>query len=397
MTNTSQQQTESTDTLTRGVGLPGRITVSFGVGGGVLLGGFLIAWMTLMGKLSGSGLLLATTGLFGLGGLFGLLHGGLLGVLGRPEGMTRTEAGKSVFKSLLYAFPALAIGWLVSGWISMTIMARHIGEVLPWVGVAAGWGVGLFLLLVAGSYGLRGFKLAYARWPQRVPGTTLTAVMFAALAYIFWTGNPAALFGFQVELTNVGAVLAAGMATIWVVGPLVTVSLRELAHMGAEAPSPRLADGKQVALNVGLGLGIGVALAALALPFYGPPLQVPMPIEGVAPSAVLGFALSHALINEIVLRLGLVSMLAWVLYRFYEAGSLQAATAAIVGVALIQLGLYMPAILSVGFPTTLAAIGFAATAVVIPALALGALFWSRGLSAAITAETAALGTLALLA
>lgn len=398
MTPDTNRSDQSGASLTRGIGLPGRVTVSFGVGGGILLGGFLVAWMTLAGKLSGSGLLLATTGLFGLGALFGLLHGGLLGLLGRPDEMTRREAGWAIGKSLLYAIPALAVGWLVAGWISMTIMAAHLGQLIPWLGVGVGWTVGVFLLWVTGSYGLRGLKRAYARWPQYRVGTALTAASFMALLYIFWVGQPAALFGFRFELTEVGAVLAAGLSTLWIVGPLVTLALRGLEQLeGAPVPAFRpTEDKKALALNAGLGLVVGLVLAVLALPFYGPPLQVPFPVEG-GPGMALGFALSHAVLYEVLLRLGAVSLLAWGLYRLYRAQPTRAALWAVLGVAGLQLVLFLPVLLSIGFPTTAQMVGFGAATVVIPALVLGALFWRRGLSAAITAEGTALMVLVLLA
>ncbi|HKJ92273.1 MAG TPA: hypothetical protein VJ957_03845, partial [Longimicrobiales bacterium] len=48
--------------LARGVGRAGKIAISWSVAGGLLLGGFLVAGMTLAGRLSGNALLLTSSG-----------------------------------------------------------------------------------------------------------------------------------------------------------------------------------------------------------------------------------------------------------------------------------------------------------------------------------------------
>ena len=129
-------------TLTRGLGRPGKTAVSWAAGGGLLAGGFLVAAMTLTGQLSGHSLLLTCTGLFLVGSLLGFGHGAILGWMGRPEGMDRKAAAKSIAFGAAYAVPALLVTWLLAGWIGMTSVALYSGQTAPIIGCGLAWLVG---------------------------------------------------------------------------------------------------------------------------------------------------------------------------------------------------------------------------------------------------------------
>ena len=126
--------------ITRGIGLSGRVMVSATVAGGVLVGGFLVAAMTLAGKLSGNALLLTSGGLYLIGSLLGLVHGAALGFLGRGETSVRRVVGQ-LGMAALYTVPLLAIGFIVTGWIAMTTTALYVGKVagLAFVGLTLNW------------------------------------------------------------------------------------------------------------------------------------------------------------------------------------------------------------------------------------------------------------------
>ena len=79
----------------RGIGLTGRVAVSWAVAGGILLGGFMVALLTLTGRMNANGLLISSTLLFTLGGLAGFIHGGALGYL-KDQGVDDEMAGKFV-------------------------------------------------------------------------------------------------------------------------------------------------------------------------------------------------------------------------------------------------------------------------------------------------------------
>lgn len=400
MTTTTYAETpqQTTPVLRRGIGLPGRIAVSWTAAGGMLVGGFLVAAMTLGGRLSGSGLLLTSAGLFVIGGILGFVHGAVLGYLGRPAAMTRRQAAAALALAAVYALPTLAVGLVVAGWIGMTIVAQYAGRLLPWVMVGLAWAVGAAVVLAAAVQGWRGLRNAYARWPQRRLGTALVAASYAALLVVFLAERPE-LWGIRMRVTETGAFLLAGFATLWIAGPMVTLALRLLAQIPqareAEAPVRRL----HAAASAAIGLAAGLVLGLLALPFYGAPLRVTAPAAAGAAGALgtLAQAASQALLSEMLLRLFLVSAVAWLLLRWRRVGAAEAGVAAVLVGALAQVVLYLPAILGIGFPTLLSALAFVGLVVLLPALAFGVLYWTRGFGAALIAHATAVALAAFLA
>lgn len=380
--------------LSRGIGLAGRTAVLGAMAGGVALGGFAVAGMSLGGRISGSGLLFSATALFLVGAVLGFAHGGVLGVLGRASGTDPGTAVRAVAKATLYAIPALAVAWVVTGWIALTVVARYTGDVAPIAGVAIAWLVGAFVAVWAASTGWRALRLAYSRWPAARVGSFLVAATFAALLVVFQADHPE-VWWLDVELNAVGAVLAAVAATLWIVGPVLTLALRALRRLPEPHPSLGPGGGGRAVANVGLGLAVGGALALVALPFHHAPLAVPAEapaglIEGVT------LALSHAMVEEVLLRLILLTGAVWLLLRWGRLQRGSAAILGVIGVSVLQLGLYLPALSGVGFPSAASAAGYAIAGVVLPAAAFGALYWSRGFTTAVVADATALGVLALL-
>jgi hypothetical protein len=393
----NQAQSPALQTLRMGVGLPGRIAVGWSAAGGFLVGGFLVAAMTLSGRLSGSGLLLTASGLFVIGAALGFIHGAALGFFGRPNGMTRRDAASAIAMAAVYALPMTAIGLVVSGWIAMTVIAQYTGRMAPWAMVAVAWTVGAGVLAYASMKGWQGLRNAYARWPQRRLGTALVAASFAALLVTFLAERPE-LWGLQMRVTETGAFLLAAFATIWIAGPAVTVALRMIDQLQA-ARSGRTAPSRaQTAMSAVAGLGVGLVLGLMALPFYGAPLMVAAPAAATAgPLGAIAISASQAMITETLLRLFLVTAVAWVLLRAYRVPASGAAVAAVMVGAVAQLVLYLPAILGIGFPSLASAFGFVGLVVLLPALAFGALYWTRGFGTAVLAHATTVMLIVLLA
>ena len=159
----STATTQDQKALARGIGLPGRVAVSWATAGGMLTGGFLVAAMTLAGRLSGSGLLMTSAGLFVIGALLGFAHGGVLGVLGRPDHLSLQDALKGVALAAVYAVPAAAVGWIVAGWTAMTVVALYMERTAALVAVGAAWLVGALLVAVAAR---QGPWWCSRRWPR---------------------------------------------------------------------------------------------------------------------------------------------------------------------------------------------------------------------------------------
>lgn len=379
----------------RDVGLVGRVVVSWTIGGGMAVGGFLVAGMTLAGKLSGSGLLLAAGALYVIGGLLGFAHGAALGFFGRPDGMPAQAAMGKIGMAALYSLPAMIVGFLAAGWVAMTSTALYIGKPLPLAGVAVGWLVGAVLLLVAGLSGWEALRNAYARWPERRLGTVLVATTFAALLVLFMADRPE-LWGLRLRVTEVGAVLLAAVGAFWLAGPAVTLALalrRRLAAGRVTVVLPVTERAPRVLASVMIGLAAGAVLGVLAVPFQQAAFAT-TPDVGTVGGAVL--VLSRAVVDEVLLRLFLVTAVVWGLVRWHNVPRHIAAAYAVVAAAAVQVLVYMPGVNAIGFATTTATLGYVAATVAVPALVFGLLFWKRGIGTALVAHATALVALALM-
>jgi len=376
------------NTLSRGVGLPGRVAVSFTMAGGLLLGGVLVAIQTLSGRLSGHGLFMTASGLFVVGALLGLAHGVTLGFLGRPRDQGRRETLHALGRGVLYAIPGAAVAWLLTVWVALTFMAVLTGRLGAQILVGFAWVGAVMVLGWAAVTAVRALRLAYLRWPDRVMGTTLVAGAFAALLVSFLADRPE-LWLIRFRVTEVGAVLLASFATIWIVGPAVTVALRLIRELpGRDRATPASVGAGLV--DMGYGLVVGLVAGLLALPFT-PASVVPGTVGGALVS------LAQVLLDETLLRLFLMTVVAWlVLRRWQGARREEVAVAAVAAVAAVQVLLYLPGVVAAGFPTPLAAATFTGAAILIPAILFGVVYWARGFTAALVAHGTAAAALLLL-
>jgi hypothetical protein len=369
--------------------------VSWTLAGGLGVGGFLVAGMTLAGKLSGSGLLLAAGALYIIGGLLGFVHGAVLGFLGRPADVTAREALVKVGMGALYAMPALIVGFLAAGWIAMTSVALYVGKPLPLAGVAVGWLVGLVLVLVAVFSGWTALRNAYARWPERKLGTALVAGTFAALLVLFLADRPE-LWGMRLRVTEVGAVLLAAVGAFWLAGPAVTLALmlRRWLQAASRVPAgPAPERTPRLLASVAMGLAAGALLGVMAVPFQQAAFAG-APDVGTLGGAVL--VLSRAIVDEVLLRLFLVTAVVWGLVRWYNVRSGTAAVYAVIAAAIAQVLVYMPGVNAIGFATFTTALAYVTMTVAVPAIVFGVLYWKRGIGTALVAHATALLAVALM-
>lgn len=373
--------------LGRGLAKPGRTAISWAIGGAVGLGGVVVGLEALTGNLSGNGLIVTAFGLFAIGGILGFLHGAVLGVMGRPANMSWQQAARSLALAALYAIPALTVSFLVAGWIALTPVALYTGKTFPLVMAGAAWAVGAVLVAGAVIEGWQALRRGYARWAEKRYGTLLVAATFAALLVLFLAERPQ-LWGSQLRLTEVGAVLLALSLTLWLVGPLVTLALRTVARLrvpGAAFDTPRRAMP-----GVLLGLAAGAVVGLAAVPF------AVTPATQAGPAGAVVLSVSAALFNEVLLRLFLVTAVAALIIRSYSVRRNEAIAIGVVAAAAVEVVLHLPGVMMIGFPTALAAAAFLLTAVVLPAIVFGYLFWKRGLMTAVVAHATALVAIALL-
>ncbi|HEX9107306.1 MAG TPA: hypothetical protein VF832_08755 [Longimicrobiales bacterium] len=223
MFETTMASAEREGSAQTGLGGAGRTTLALAVTGGVLLGGFLLGVLAATGQMRSSHLLVTGTVLYLVGAALGFLHGAVLGWFGRDEGVDGRGFRRQVLLAAAYAPLPLAGGWAISGWIATAAGNLLYGN--PWLLLGTGFGLaaGLFTLGVGARCAWAALRAAYARWPQRVAGSAIVAGAFGLLAVAF-LGMPATAFG--VVPTGLGALLAAGALTTWVVGPVATATLR---------------------------------------------------------------------------------------------------------------------------------------------------------------------------
>jgi hypothetical protein len=250
------------------------------------------------------------------------------------------------------------------------------------------WAVGAVLMCVAALEGWQALRRGYARWAEKRYGTLLVAATFAALLVLFLADRPQ-LWGSRLQLTEVGAVLLALSMTLWLVGPLVTLALRTVTRLrvpGAAFDTPRRA-----LPGLALGLAAGAVVGLAAVPF------AVAPAGAAGPAGAVVLSVSAALFNEVLLRLFLVTAIAALIIRYYSVRRNEAIAIAVMAAAVVEVLLHLPGVAMIGFPTTLGAAAFLLTAVVLPAIVFGFLFWKRGLTTAVVAHATALVAIALLA
>lgn len=367
-------------TLERDLRLSGRVTVATTMVGGLLTGGVLVSGLTFAGRLSGNGAFLTATGLFVIGAVLGLLHGAVLGYLGREADEPAAHALRSVGRGALYALLFGAFAWLLTVWVALSTPAMYLGRTAPLVLVALAWVATVFVVVWGIGEGVRALRFAYARWEDRILGTTLVAATFGALLVLFLADRPE-LWLIPFRVTETGAVLLAGFATLWIAGPTITFALRVLRELpGTHRLVPDTRRGVVADLGVGLVVGLVVGLLGAAVT----PHAV---VAGATGGAVLGVA--QALVDETLLRLVVLTTVAWLIVRWHGAHREEVALIAVIAAAAAEVLLYLPGVAGLGFATPAAAVAFTALAVVTPAVLFGAIYWTRGFTAALTAHATA--------
>jgi hypothetical protein len=223
-------------------------------------------------------------------------------------------------------------------------------------------------------------------------GTALVALAFAALLMVFLSDRPE-LWGTRFRVTEVGAVVMAAAAALWVVGPVVTMGLLALRRLRLPNVAQSFAT-RGLAVDIGLGLAVGAALGLLAVPFFAGTAVPAAASSGTFGAVIL--SLSYALVDEVLLRVFVLSGMVWLLLSWGRVTRNEAAVIAVIVAAVVESALHLPGILSTGFPGAVSATAYLLTAVMIPGLAFGALYWTRGLRAAVLTHAASALVLTLI-
>jgi hypothetical protein len=193
--------------------------------GGLIMGGFLVALGTLLDELTVTAAPAVTRLAFVAGMLLGLVHGSVLGVLGRPDDMPRREAMASALAGALWAIPAALIALYVTLWLSITRWAFVVEQPFLIAGVLLSWLFGLAVLLWFGRELLRAGRAALRRWPERRRGTVVIGFTFVALLVTLVATRPT-IWWTDERVSAAGAALLAFGITVWAMMPLEVLVLR---------------------------------------------------------------------------------------------------------------------------------------------------------------------------
>lgn len=208
------------------LGLVGQMATSWGVVGG-LLAACVVSALMMTGKVSASIGFLTTTLFFFGGWLVGFLHGGLVGYMGRPDHVSRLLAVKRIGLAVLYAMPAMLLGWCLAMCITVGTVAV-VGR-RPALLIFAVVGLGGFVAAAVWAVveGRRAVEHLSRRWPGTRGALTLLGMAFLALLPFFLVLRPEIWF-LGLRPTPPLAALMAAAATVWIGGPLVAVGLLAL-------------------------------------------------------------------------------------------------------------------------------------------------------------------------
>lgn len=391
MNPTAHETTHATPR--RELELPAVVAVSWAVAGGMGLGGVAVALLVMTEKLSAHALIAASAVYFIVGAALGLFHGALLGVMGRPDGWTVRQTIRSMLHGMIYLIPLLLLGWLGAGWaaaLPIVIRGRHLfaGAV-----TLAAWLLVLVAVVLAASAGLRAAKYAFARWPDRVPGSILVGATLVSLVTAFAIQPPTVWF-FDLRLTGFGAMLFALLLTFWFYGPIITAGLALLRRLRPALRRP--IPWKLVAGRAGIAVGAGILVALFALPFHRGVLGLPTELERLGALSALALALSTAVTEELLLRLFVFTAVFVLAYRNLPDNRWAPFVA--LGVAtLADLLLHLPQMHAFGLPSAGAILAYVVMRLVLPALVFGYLFWRRGLGTTVGAHATANIAIGLLA
>lgn len=374
----------------REIELPALVPITWSVAGGMLMGGAAVAVLVMTDNLSGHGLIASSAAFYMLGAVIGLVHGLLLGVFGRPDGVNPRQALAGMAHGLIYLVPALLLGWLAAGWVAALPIALRGRHLVAGAITAVAWLLMIATVVVAISAGLAAARLAFRRWKDRLAGTLLVMATLAALVTSFAIEQPTVWF-INVRLTFFGSMLFAVGLTLWFYGPIITVALELLRRAAPYLPSraPAIGHrGRALATRAAVAVVAGLLVAMLAVPFHAGVTGLPTDVERLGALQAMLLAVSDAVTDELLLRLFLFTAAFMVASRHMSRHAWTVGTALAVSMA-ADLFLHLPTVVSYGLPGPQVMASYLVSRLAIPALLFGYLYWRRGLGTAVTAHAAA--------
>lgn len=206
---------------------PGRVSVAWTLAGGVTAGGLLVAAVTLSGSISANSAPSAATILFLLGAAAGFVHGGVLGYLGRDLSRSRGHAARGVGFGLILLLPSVPVVWLFTLLLALSPASWISDDFGLRAGAVLGWMVATGVCAWAAWEGWNALTAALTRWPERREGSLIMVGIAAILCLLFFLERPE-IWGTDIRVTGIGAIVLAIGATTWIALPVVLASLHLL-------------------------------------------------------------------------------------------------------------------------------------------------------------------------
>lgn len=203
---------------------PGRVALSWAAASGLLAGGAWVAVLASTGRTSASTSWFLSTLFFVVFGILGFVHGAVLGYLGRDREHSRWRVLRSVVWAAVLGAPVLALMYEIAVWISMTEVAVLAPRPALVIGVSVSWLVLLTVCTLAVWQGAVVLRCAYSHWPECRLGTLLLAATFAFLLLSFLS-EPPVVWGSDLRVTGMGALLLAAGVTAWIASPVIVIAL----------------------------------------------------------------------------------------------------------------------------------------------------------------------------
>jgi hypothetical protein len=192
--------------------------------GGTAAGG-LVAVLLLLGRIHPDGSLSIALLLASAGAMLGLIHGVVLGYVGRHAAVEHPLRTRDHVFGVLAAGGAIAAAVLLAQWLVLSAVLLRAGSPWGWLALAAGGAAAVVIGVWATVLGWRSLERAYLDWADHRLGAGLLAGSFAALWVVFLVLRPA-IPGTRLQLPAAGWLIVSGLATIWVATPAVVLALR---------------------------------------------------------------------------------------------------------------------------------------------------------------------------
>lgn len=203
------------------------VAASWSLAGGVA-GGVVASGLVLSGRLHPDGALILTVIFAAIGSGLGIVHGAVLGHLGRRRGVG--YAWGEITIGGLAAVAALVAANVLSHWLVLGSLLARSGSSTGWAVVALVMPLCLGILAWATLLGWHTFEVAFIRWPEHRLGGWLVAGSFAVIALVFLTLRPA-IPGTRLQLSWWATLGLSAMAALWIAVPAIVAGLR-LMHQG---------------------------------------------------------------------------------------------------------------------------------------------------------------------